>query len=335
MYRVRESIIDKIKRIPVIALIFVVVAAFLPLVVLLLLGEYEVSSLIIPLVVGFGVLIASIVVIILVANKAAEPLQQDLQNLKDRLASVVAGNFSSESKTEYEELAMVEEDVLKLSASLKQMVAGTKGLAQGRILDVRAFPGEFKEMATGLNDLMSGYVNNERSSRESLQTAMNLLNSDLKAVAGSLNSNRRSLRVNPSSYPSEWKEVAENLKKYVDEAEALINSKNEELTQMKRQADDLKKQVDNLNQSIASQRQPAYSAPPVRASIAQQQVFNRNSSPRQTATGRANLSMSTLEAGTTSPDRRATRHNPPPIKSTKVVAPSGAHEYDKRDFGKY
>ena len=352
--RNRESVIEKIKRIPVIAMLFAAVAVFIPLVILLLTGT-EFSDLLIPLLAGLVLLMIAAVFILMAAGKATEPLQQDFLNLKNSMASLVLGNLSHGLQTNCEELAQVEDDVIKLSENLKQVISGVKGLSQSKSLDSRIFTGEFKDVSTALTDLVNGFSNREKAAHDNEQAAVNTMLADLKTVAGNLNANRRSQRVSPGLYPAEWKPVAENLKKYVDDAENLLIGKSEEIAQLTRQIDSLKRDVDNLNNSLSA-AQRTYSTPthstPARtlpsANLGQQrpappplrntvsplarQLPVTKPSAGAIGTFKPRATGASTAAGSV---KSANRAQAPQIKSVKIAAPSGAHEYDKKDFGKY
>lgn len=332
-FRHHESIIDKVKHVFVIAILCVAVAAFLPLVVLLIQGN-GFSDLLIPLLVGTGVFVISIIVLVFANSRAVEPLHQDLVNLKSSAAAAATGNFTAERTVRHDEFVQIEEDILKLSKGLRQIIAQSKELGHGKPLDNRIFPGELKDMASGLTNLINGYENKERTAKDSLKTAMNTLNTDIKTASGNLNSNRRSQRLNTGSYPVEWRDVAENLRKYIDDTDNIISDKNDKLSQLKKQVDELNKQVTNLTQTVNERKtQASYATSPTVEGINQRLT---NSTTTFQAGGKVGISAKTrpLDATITSTAQRP-RPTAPAIKSTKVTAPSGAHEYDRKDFGKY
>ena len=334
----KKRLFDNLGRIPVIATILATLVAMIPLVVLFVQG-YSFGDLLFPFLGAIGFLVVASIVVTSLCSRVSEPLREDVSSVLAAAAALAGGNLLKEQKTNFEELSVIEKDLQKLSSSLKSIIAETKNLGTGKIIDNRIFPGEFKDVANTLNKLVGDFANKEKQANERVQTGLRSLTSEIKNATGSFGTNRQIQKLSVSSYSPEWKEMAEALEMLFEESEKTFKEKSDEIGRLTKQVGELKRQVENLSKPVVRPSPPPL--PTQRASSALSQNFA--TTPRVTANRqfpksnfRTSLTQSRpSEASGTGINRNDKRTIIVPVKGAKANVPSGAHEYDRKDFGKY
>lgn len=283
------------------------------------------------IIVALGVGAACLGMICLVLQKKSAELAAQMKNDEGRLAAAVSamaeGKFVNESALA--QLVAVQKDFAKdIDAFARGQMLG-----DGNLLDEKKYAGCYRDMILGINKAAEKHIDSAAT-----------IESAIKSLA-----NGESVRV-----PA----VLEDLRKKIDEMNRELQVANSAAESAKNDAEKAREEAASVKRELVTVREAESAARREASAAANEAAAAR----REASTARREADRATtLRPPTTTTTPRAVPPRPmvapapsvprpsvaveklpshnsspaPAIKSLKIEAPCGAHEYDSKDFGKF
>ncbi|MCL1844157.1 MAG: hypothetical protein FWF79_10125 [Defluviitaleaceae bacterium] len=288
------------------------------------------------------------------ATALAESAIKDASALATAASAMAVGNFGTSLRGGTEdEFGQIEVALAQLSmvqaGLIKDVNTLVKHHAQGNtdaLIDEKPYAGDYRALVTGINSMVSDYANSLFAIAE---------------VAKSFSDGELKVRFSPlSGKKSEVNKAIENLRQSIETmsrekqtAQASANSAKDEAENLNRQLVAAREDAAYARRD-ASEARHAASAAEREASTAKREADRAKEEARKAAerlkTATAPIVQRPVTQAMPKPEPapsvpqnkptypKLTSHTSAPapaIKSVKVVAPSGAYEYDSKDLGKF
>ncbi|MCL2225964.1 MAG: hypothetical protein FWB96_13430 [Defluviitaleaceae bacterium] len=341
------SIEAKLKKLVLQAFCFAAVAAVvIPVAVLLLQSEDNASMFAIGGIVAAGIILAlGCLVLMAKATEHASEIISGSSHLAKSASAMAVGNFNERLRTDvFSELGQIEGALAQLSevqtGLAKDIDKFTRAYSQGNsaaAIDEKLYSGNYREIIRGINSAVSGL---EKSSENTANTAKALVRGEYRAT---YNSGRK----------TEADNALEELRKKMETINGELQDAQKALALAKNEADDAKREVTSARQDLSRTRDEL-SAANAEVAAAKREVAAARRGDSGRATSAPRPAISPMQRATTAPPPRPMPPRPTtpspasqPLsslcanddqgsaKSVKITAPSGAHEYDRKDYGKY
>jgi uncharacterized phage infection (PIP) family protein YhgE len=312
----RPTIEYKMKRLAVNAVVLTLVAAAASFAGLFLFTDLPLNV----LSIGFGIAAVIAVIGYFILNSAADTWANETKNEVSHLAATASafavGNFSANLRSDSAtELGQIEGALAQLSKTQKSLTKDVESLARrgDTLIDDKAYSGTYQDMAKVINSIVTSHT----ESINAIARAMNALaNGNLAAVnlqkseaANAYSELRRKIETMSRELQTAVTN-AEKAKAEIQTAREQTEAARYEASKAKEEANEARREVSAVNSELNMLRRES------------------NRTPMRTTGARP--------AVPSSPSRVSSQSDSPAaIKSVKVDAPSGSHEYDRRDYGKY
>ncbi|MCL1882765.1 MAG: HAMP domain-containing protein [Defluviitaleaceae bacterium] len=287
-----------------------------------------------------------------VANSSATEIITDASKLAQAASAMAVGNFTAQLRTDSpDELGQIE-------GALAQLILVQRGLAKdidalvkrsatgdtAILIDEKIYGGEFRDLVRKINSSVTGNAALISSISNAIKTLssgdMKTHSMALKSEAGiALEELRKKLETMNRDLTTAISE-AEIAKKDAVKAREEAADARRDITFAREEASAARREISAANAEAAAARREADNARR-EAQRTQLRPITSPMSARQTPASAIPkpASRPTSPQPPSRPDPDAPRlvsyDSSPGPKSVKIIAPSAAHEYDKRDYGKY
>ncbi|MCL2357092.1 MAG: hypothetical protein FWC70_08050 [Defluviitaleaceae bacterium] len=326
----RDSFEGKMKNLAVLAAGLVALATAMTLLVLFVASGLSLVQLVagVSCAVVFS-LLCYLVMRTSAGNQAVET-KGDASNLAKAASAMAVGDFSPLFRTDIsDELGQIELALSQLAQVQKAIIRDIDAISRsGTLIDENNYSGEFRETARKINAMVAAHADADAAVLESLKS---IESGDAK---GRVSLGR-----------TETAAVIEELRK---KTELLVREHQSALSA----AESAKKEAESSREDAAAARREAVAAQDDAVTArreASSAATDAANARREAAAAerRAERLRPPVVAGATKPiiQRTAPVSNvprlafrdaaTPALKSTKITVPSGAHEYERKDYGKY
>jgi methyl-accepting chemotaxis protein len=355
----RSSIEAKVKNLALGAAIMSFITALVASAAMILLTDVGLIGLAIGAAVGVVLLAITYFVILSPAANISTDAKKDASNLATAASAMAVGNFSATLRTDAaDELGQIEGALAQMAVVQKELTKDVENFTKRHIngensgiIDDKQYAGEYRDMVRNLNSMASAYSKTAISIEDTIKALENgefsgrmasrqfdVLRANMEKMSREIQ-NAQSAEASLTSELEKSKEELANAKRDIENlrmeastARSEANNAEREASNSRREADRAKSEVARLNDRLKS---TVGTTPGMRTSM----------SPTNTA---ATATKTTPPAAATAPlktmfntpspppkQRRFDGVTPANVKSVKINAPSGAHVYDRRDFGKF
>jgi len=359
----RFPIDAKLKRMALCAAVLAVVAVWVTLLCLTLFADLGWGGVGIGMAVSLVLAGLGYALIRSVASSWAAETVKDASELAQAASAMAVGNFSATFNTgipdeigqvegAFAQLLLVQREFFKdIDSFVKRHNAGEAGA-----INESNYGGDYRNMIMGINGIVSNYRNAETA----LTTAINAL------VDGDLSAKNSYGKKSEAELALEGlRKKLETLTRDLQAATSVAEASTRDATVASEQAEKIKQELVQAREETATARREASAA------NSSATAAKREADTARREADRANSQLKTMTSRTTMPARpmaglggalpapaagmtppktpgtaiisapaapklRSGDHSSvPTIKSVKIVAPSGAHEYDRKDMGKF
>lgn len=343
------SIEAKMKRLIGFAFALAFVAALaIPLVVLFLQGAENVNAIALGGIFGAVILVVISAVLLAKWAECAKKMATDASRLATVASAIAVGNLSEQLRTD------APDEIGQIEGALAQLALVQRGFAKdvsdfvrrhsqgdsAARIDEKLYAGNYVEMITGINATVSGLAN---SVATAANTAKALADGDLKA---SFSSGRKS---EADIALEELRKKLEVQVRELSEVQAAAVLARDVAAAAKQEVEIAKREAANAREDTTAAKREASAASAEAAAAKRDSATARREAERAVSQLKSATAIVPRMGKVTPASTLATRpldpsvprlrsHDSAPapaLKSVKVAAPSGAHEYDRRDFGKY
>ncbi|MCL2047094.1 MAG: hypothetical protein FWG87_00060 [Defluviitaleaceae bacterium] len=360
-----SSIEQKIKRLAAHGAIFAFIASIVSIFAAFILAEME-MGLALGLVIGLAVASAVVLVGYITINSTATAWTAEIKNeaaqLTTAVSAIAEGNFSAMLTDSSSELGQIGEALAQLMtvqrALTKDMEAlSRRGLDNGELVDERQYSGNYRDMVKGVNSLVTDCTAAAATITEALRalakddfslpysykfaeagTAVQELRKKLEAMGRELR-DAASVAEKASAEAEEARTQLRTAREEAEKAREEANNARHEATTARNEAATARREAERAARGrIVADVSPRTSFFKPKAVVSQVSQVSQSERPtlRAVASGVKKADSVKKDDGAKKIDSaKKTDGTAPVIKSIKVSAPSSAHIYDSRDFGKY
>jgi exonuclease VII small subunit len=342
------SIEKKVKQLAFGAAVTGVLTAVFIVIFLFIVSEPDAVAIGVSAGVGIVVALIGFFAVFSTASNISAETKKDASALATAASAMAVGNFSAALRTEgADELGQIEGAMAQLLLVQKELTKDIENFARRQsngeitsLIDDKPYAGSYREMVKNINSIAAAHA----TEAASLEEAVNMLeHGDFKGRMPSKQLDNLRLHLEKMSREVEAAQTAE-----VAAKNELTKTK-EDLANAKRDADSARTEA-SMARSDAATAERELTTARREAERAKGEAARLNDRLKTTgiATPGTRTAMSPLPAGT--PTALKTMYNSPTpsprprsildgapsaIKSVKINAPSGAHVYDRKDFGKF
>jgi len=351
---------SKMKRLALVAAVLAFCSALASLGGLFIFTDLSATDFGIGIAIAFVVILIGYFIVLSMASAAANETGNAASQLAKTASAMAAGNFNINLQTGVsDEIGQVESALSQLSQIQKNLSkdieAFAKRHAQGdmaNLIDENNYNGDYRELVKRINNTVSSYTDLISAISEAINA---LAIGDLKShslpprseVGNALEDLRRKFETMNRELQNSLS-AAEAAKKETEVARDEIASARkdaafarEDASSARRDADTARREADTAKRDADTARRDAQRATgqfkpaAPTASATRPAVTPRSAiTPRPAVTTRTETPKPPPTAPASSA-RKLNSNDAAPSLKAKIIAPSGAHEYDRKDYGKY